>query len=113
MSTAPLPPLWLALLAEAKAAPGGVLSLRDDPRGDEAVDAAERMTDLGLLRIVTARHYRISEAGQQALSARGGKKKPPPEAAASLAPGSAPGAAAPAPAKGSGGFWSRLLGSKD
>ncbi len=101
MSSPPLPPLWLGLLAEAATAPDGILSLKEDPRGEEAVTAAERMTDLGLLRIVTARRYRLSEAGQAALAAQGSRKSRKP-------------AAEPAREETGGkpGFWSRLFGGK-
>ncbi len=99
-----MPALWRALLAEAAGAPDGVLSLKEDPRGEEAVDAAERLTDLGLLRIVTARRYRLSEAGRAALAAQGGRKS---RAAITAKP--APVSETEAPR---GGLWSRLFGPK-
>ncbi len=100
-----LPRLWLDLLAEAGAAPDGILSLKDDSRGEEAETAAERMTDLGLLRIVTARRYRLGEAGRAALAAEkaGQSRKSLP--AAPDQPGDPPGSP-------DGSFWSKLFGKR-
>lgn len=105
MSETELPPLWRALLAEAAAAPDGVLSLKEDPRGEEAVDAAERLTDLGLLRIVTARRYRLSEAGQAALAPAAGKRR---SRMATADTGKTDRPSKPAPQ----GFWRRIFGKK-
>ncbi|MFC3058546.1 hypothetical protein [Paenirhodobacter populi] len=69
MTEADLPPDWLHLLRAASENPDGILSLADT--ADEAVDAiAERLTDLGLFRIVTARRYILTESGRAALGSR-------------------------------------------
>ncbi|WP_112313055.1 hypothetical protein [Pseudogemmobacter bohemicus] len=91
-----------ALLSEAALAPDGILSLTDDPRGEEVVALAERLTDLGLFRIVTARRYRLSDAGKAALEPRGRRSRPQPAPAA-------PGEGDAAEPKG---FWKRLFGGK-
>lgn len=93
-----------ALLSEAQTAPDGVLSLKDDPRGEEVIALAERLTDLGLLHIVTARRYRLSDAGRAALEVKAGQgraaRSQPAATAADAEAGKPP------------GFWARLFGGK-
>ncbi|ABA81483.1 hypothetical protein GQF56_20120 [Rhodobacter sphaeroides] len=66
MSDDPLPPPLLDLLALAARQPEELLSLTEAE--EEIVRRAERLTDLGLFRIVTARRYRLTEAGRRALA---------------------------------------------
>lgn len=66
MSDDPLPPPLLDLLALAARQPEELLSLTEAE--EEVVRRAERLTDLGLFRIVTARRYRLTEAGRGALA---------------------------------------------
>lgn len=63
-------PLQL-LLRRAAAEPSGVLSLTGE---ETALHWAERLTDLGLFRVVTARRYALTEAGKAALLGTGGDK---------------------------------------
>lgn len=69
MTEADLPPDWMRLLHAASENPDGILSLADT--AGEATDAiAERLTDLGLFRIVTARRYILTDRGRAARESR-------------------------------------------
>ena len=59
------PDIWLDLLREADVSPDGHLDLTDDSR----IQVAERMTDLGFLRVIRARRYAITAKGRMLLSA--------------------------------------------
>lgn len=106
-----LPAPLLALLAEARAASDGVLSLKEDPRGEEVIDLAERLTDLGLFRIVTARRYRLSDAGHAALAAKPGHRRAKTPPAAGTA-GEGAGGGDGGGERKSPGLWKRLFGGK-
>lgn len=60
-----LPAGWKSVLESAADAEPASLEL-DDAEA-EAADIAERLVDLGLLRVYRARHYRLTEAGRALL----------------------------------------------
>ncbi|NPD15095.1 hypothetical protein HOY34_07755 [Xinfangfangia sp. D13-10-4-6] len=64
-----LPPEWRRLLGAADRAPDGILALVDETDEDTSA-IAERLTDLGLFRVVTARTYRLTDAGRDAITRR-------------------------------------------
>lgn len=67
MAEQEFPQAWLRLLRAARNGPNGILSLDEDH--DEQTEAlAERLTDLGYVRIVTAKRYLLTEAGLNALA---------------------------------------------
>lgn len=57
------PDIWIDLLREADVSPDGHLDLADPSR----IQVAERMTDLGFLRVIRARSYCITEKGRMLL----------------------------------------------
>ncbi len=68
------PAPWRDLLLQAQGAPERILSLTGDGQDEARLQAAERLTDLGLFRIVTARRYVLTAAGLAALN-KGANRK--------------------------------------
>ena len=70
-----LPSSWVDLLRRAKDRPDGVLSLIDAD-GDPSIEQiAERLTDRGLFKVVSARRYQLTEAGRAVLAGLPGLKR--------------------------------------
>lgn len=74
MSEDDLPRNLSDLLRRTGQAPDGLLDLTDDSHTEDTRQAAERLTDLGLLRIVTARRYALTDEGHALLTRSGGRK---------------------------------------
>lgn len=75
MSPDDLPSSWVDLLHQAAGRPEGILSLIGTDAEPEAELIAERLADLGLFRVVTAKRYQLTDMGRAAL-ARSPRSKP-------------------------------------
>lgn len=70
-----LPSSWVDLLRRAEDQPDGVLSLIDAD-GDPSIEqTAERLTDHGFFKVVSARRYQLTEAGRAVLAGSPGLKR--------------------------------------
>lgn len=68
MSDDDLPSSWLDLLCDAEGKPEGILSLIGLEANTETEQIAERLTDRGLFRVVSAKRYQLTEAGREVLA---------------------------------------------
>ncbi|WP_253944540.1 hypothetical protein [Pseudogemmobacter hezensis] len=68
MSDDDLPYSWLDLLREAEGRPESTLSLIGPEADPETEQVAERLTDRGLFRVVSAKRYQLTDAGREALA---------------------------------------------
>lgn len=68
MSDDDLPSSWLDLLCDAEGKPEGILSLIGLEANAETEQIAERLTDRGLFRVISAKRYQLTEAGREVLA---------------------------------------------
>lgn len=70
-----LPASWVDLLRRAEDQPDGVLSLIDAD-GDPSIEQiAERLTDRGFFKVVSAGRYQLTEAGRAVLAGLPGLRR--------------------------------------
>lgn len=63
-----LPSSWLDLLRDAEGRPENILSLTSTDAVPEIEQVAERLTDRGLFRVVSAKRYQLTDAGREVLA---------------------------------------------
>jgi len=63
-----LPSSWLDLLCDAEGKPEGILSLIGSEANAETEQIAERLTDRGLFRVMSAKRYQLTDAGGAVLA---------------------------------------------
>lgn len=68
MSDDELPSSWLDLLRDAEGRPESILSLTSTDADPETEQVAERLTDRGLFRVISAKRYQLTDAGREALA---------------------------------------------
>lgn len=68
MSDDDLPSSWLDLLRDAEGRPESILSLIGSDADPETEQVAERLTDRGLFRVISAKRYQLTDAGRDVLA---------------------------------------------
>lgn len=68
MSDDELPSSWLDLLRDAEGLPENIMSLIGSDADPETEQIAERLTDRGLFRVISAKRYQLTDAGREVLA---------------------------------------------
>lgn len=68
MSDDELPSSWLDLLRDADGLPENILSLTSTDAEPQTEQIAERLTDRGLFRVISAKRYQLTDAGREVLA---------------------------------------------
>lgn len=68
MSEDELPSSWLDLLRDTESRPESILSLIRSEMDPETEQIAERLTDRGLFKVVSAKRYQLTDAGREILA---------------------------------------------
>lgn len=68
MSDDELPSSWLDLLRDSEGLPENILSLTSTDADPQTEQIAERLTDRGLFRVISAKRYQLTDAGREVLA---------------------------------------------